>query len=398
MPRPARILVVDRDSPPVTTMSQLLAAAGHETVHATHVDDALARLADVDLVLVGIHHGCVEDVGRLAGSPVAPPIVALVADASAASTVRDARRHGATDALHGADGVDALLLAVERAIETGRLRREVAMLRARVGDRVAESLVGRSAAIVGVRELIGRAAASRTTVLVSGEAGTGKDVVARLVHDLSDRADRPCITLRCAAGADSAVLERELFGDADGAGGLVDRARGGSLVLDEIAGLAPAARERLAIVLRSEVRLIVMTREALPPGAMGRGGTLPIALPPLRERRSDIPLLVHHFRARVAREIGAAALPPLAPEAMMALIGEQWPGNVHRPDIGASTTVATMYDDGATLEELERRYILHVLQREQGHQSRAADRLGIDRRTLYRKLKQYRDEGVGSIP
>jgi DNA-binding NtrC family response regulator len=321
------------------------------------------------------------------------------------------------------------------------MRRELAMLRARTGEAAQEALIGRSGAMARVRELIGRAAASRMTVLVTGEAGTGKDVVARLVHELSDRAGRPFVSVRC-NGVDPAALEAELFGTARASGGLAnvglfEEARGGTLVMDEVSDVPHSLRVRLGHVLAEravrrvgagdlvpvDVRLILTAREQLDEGPsftsgddlLGRLNVLPIALPPLRERRSDIPLLVQHFRARIAREMDAP-LAPLSPDAMMPLLGHQWPGNVRELEhwversayapsgerrIGQESSAAARagglsHLDAAhwTLEELEQNYILHVLDQEEGHQSRAADRLGIDRRTLYRKLKQYRDEGV----
>jgi DNA-binding NtrC family response regulator len=288
-----------------------------------------------------------------------------------------------------------------------------------------------------VRELIGRAASSRMTVLVTGEPGTGKDVVARLVHDLSDRAGRPYVTVSC-SGVDADALEAELFGAHREDGGparrgLFEEARGGTLVLDDVTGLPPTLRARLAQVLAErsvrrvgtdevvpvDVRLVLTARDQRngksPLGnddAIDRLNVLPIALPPLRERRSDVPQLVQHFRARLARET-KSALPPLASDAMMGLLGHQWPGNVRElehwveraaftpgatrlsaADTARESTTFGNHDDGPTLDVLERRYILHVLDQEDGHQSRAAERLGIDRRTLYRKLKQYRDEGA----
>jgi two-component system response regulator HydG len=374
-------------------------------------------------------------VTRLAGAAGGAQLVLLVpAEEHAAG--RAALRLGAFDLVHRADDVDAVLFAVERAAQEGLLRREVAMLRARVSDAAAEALIGRSGVMTRVRELIGRAASSRMTVLVTGEPGTGKDVVARLVHDLSDRAGRPYVTVSC-SGADAEALEAELFGALGGDDdvarrGLFEEARGGTLVLDDITGLPPALRARLARVLveRSvrrvgadevvpvDVRLVLTARDRAdgtsPLGgddAIGRLNVLPIALPPLRERRSDIPQLVQHFRARLMRET-RTELPPLANDAMMGLLGHQWAGNVRElehwveraafapgtgrmaPDASSGGAVFDDHGDAPTLEVLERRYILHVLDQEDGHQSRAAERLGIDRRTLYRKLKQYRDDGI----
>jgi two-component system response regulator HydG len=429
----SRVLLVDPDGPDVMSLRHLLAAAGFETVQATSTDAAVEQLHAVDVVLLGLEQAGLPGLTRVANASAGVQTIAMM-DAEPGELGREALRLGAFDLVRRAIDADSLLFAVERAVHAGTLLREVTMLRARVGDRVAQSLIGRSSAMASVRDLVGRAAASRMTVLVTGEAGTGKDVVARLVHDLSNRADRPFVSVRC-AGADEATLAADLFGDADpdgtsARGGLFARARGGTLVLDEISSLAPPLRGRLAQLVAQravqqvgagelvpvDVRLIVTARQSvvlLPPfsgsGISSRMNVLPIALPPLRERRADIPMLVQHFRARMAADTGMMPLPTLTPETLMGLIAQPWPGNVRelehfversayqtvtRSSRSPGATSSASFDDEPTLEELERRYILHVLDREQGHQSRAADRLGIDRRTLYRKLKHYRPGGA----
>jgi len=267
-----------------------------------------------------------------------------------------------------------------------------------------------------------------------GEAGTGKDVVARLVHDLSDRASRPLLTVRCAS-ADATALERELFGCVAGEktgarAGLLDEARGGTIVLHDAPALPGALRAQVARAIASrsacrlgasegrpiDVRLVLTARtvatDAQPSPVndlLVRFNALLIDVPPLRERRSDIPQLVQHFRRRLAAEQGLD-LPPLTPDEMLPLLAGEWSGNVRelqhwveRNALAARTEQRRSGEDAlqvvdvgtsqVTLEQLERAYILHVLALESGHQSRTAGRLDIDRRTLYRKLKQYRSEG-----
>jgi DNA-binding NtrC family response regulator len=284
-----------------------------------------------------------------------------------------------------------------------------------------------------VRDLVGRAAAARTAVIVTGEPGSGKDVVARLVHDLSDRAGRPYVVVRCDA-TDPAMLEAELFGgDREG---LIESVRGGTLVVDELGALPHHLRSRLVRTIAEQalsrpgvaepipidVRIVLTGRTAAQQGILegvpGGAHALVIDLPPLRERQSDVPLLVHHFRERFESEIGLR-LPALSSETMARLLAHEWPGNVRelehwlqraaysatRQVVGAdvpmsgSSEFAQLDAERPTLEALEERYILHVLAQEHGHQSRAAERLGIDRRTLYRKLKEYRerDNGAASI-
>jgi two-component system response regulator HydG len=426
------VLLVDADAVGAPAHLQLLGPAGYEARHVPDVEQALGELARAaaDIVLYSLGAGGLAGLTRLAAAAPDAELL-LLASASQRSLAREGLRLGACDIVERTDGGDAeaFLFALERAAREGHMRREVAMLRARLHDDAQQALVGRSAGMTVVRDLIGRAAASRMTVLVTGEPGTGKDVVARLVHDLSDRAGRPFVAVRC-QGAGAAALEEELFGV--GAGGLLETARGGTLVIDEVSGVPRALRVRIAAMLGErvirradgaivpiDVRVVLTARaavdEAHVDGAellLGERNVLPIALPPLRERRSDIPLLVQHFRRRAARESGVD-LPALPAESMSSLMGHEWPGNVRelehwieRMAYAASSSAKRAASDGpgaefaeldaahVTLDELERRYILHVLEQERGHQSRAAERLGIDRRTLYRKLKEYRDDGV----
>jgi DNA-binding NtrC family response regulator len=231
---------------------------------------------------------------------------------------------------------------------------------------------------------------------------------------------------------DAASLEAELFGVERE--GLLETARGGTLVLDE-AGTLPRGlwtrvsaaigeravhRDDLSNGAAVDVRLVLTVRTSAHDAGPHAGGLLddrqmlPINLPPLRERRRDIPLLVQHFRERAAQ--GRGTPPAIGSETMTPLLAHEWPGNVRelehwveriglaangkesnaprRAVVGPGAEFASIDEARLTLDALERRYILHVLAQESGHQSRAADRLGIDRRTLYRKLKEYRDDGV----
>jgi two-component system response regulator HydG len=428
MPTHTRVLVVDADGTRAQALVELLSPAGYETLHAADVHGAHAALADVVLLSASVAE--TSEVTRLAAAAPDADIVLLV-DARALAGAREALQIGACDVIDRQAGADVLLLTVERAAREGRGRRELAALRARVGDEARQALVGRSSAMTIVRELVGRAAGSRRTVLVTGEAGSGKSTVARMVHDLSERAGRPFVVVRCEGTAPDA-LEAELFGVERG--GVLEAARGGTLVLDEVRAMPRPLRARLAAMLDArvvrragsshaapvDVRLVLTARTShdeptLDPGdLLGDGNVLPITLPPLRERRIDIPLLVHQFRERMAREHGNP-LPPLGSETMTPLLGHEWPGNVRelehwmdriafsasseqtspqRRVVAPGADFAQLDAARLTLDALERKYILHVLAQEGGHQSRAADRLGIDRRTLYRKLKEYRDDGV----
>jgi DNA-binding NtrC family response regulator len=444
----ARVLLAGGEGADFMGLQQVLESAGHAVSHARTLEQATRRVqaADVDVLVLtrGLEQSLEQLVSARCGESAA---IVVVAHRPTVQTVRDALRAGASDVVDASSADHVVLATIERAARDGQLRRELSMLRARVGDASQQALVGRSAAMAHVRELIGRAAGSSVPVVITGEPGTGKDVVARLVHDLSERASRPYATVRCSE-SDPAALERELFGTTESGAsraGLLERVRGGTVVLEDASSLPPVLRARLSRValtrltqrvggtdsLPADVRLILVVRTGGGADATsaqiarlaspGRDDTsrvvedllntfnaILIDVPPLRDRRSDVPQLAHHFRRRLAAEQGIE-LPAIASDDMLPLLGREWTGNVRelehwveraaltaRAERSQATVPPSDVDFGeaqVTLEELERAYILHVLAKEGGHQSRASARLGIDRRTLYRKLKQYRIEG-----
>ncbi len=434
MPQPPRTLVVDTDSERAIALRQLLGVSGFDASHAVGVAGGIAALqqtpADV-IIVVGREVG---DVAALISE--ADDALVVVRLERSTGLVWPARSWGVYELVDIDASPDTLIAVVDRAAREASMRRDLALLRSRMAEGDAATLIGRSAPMLRVRELVGRAAASQRTVLISGEPGVGKDTAARLIHDLSDRAARPYLLVRCSeASADA--LEQELFGIARssrslGRVGLLETARGGTVVLDDCTALTPSLRARIAhaIINRAaprvggedqmslDVRFILMARDSasdtgwsLQPDQLLAGVSVDrIIVPPLRERRSDIPLLVQHFRARLAADHGVdhSAAPA---NSIMTLMAQQWPGNVreleHRVErelygIDETLPVAASGQSPSsftvplaapwTLEKLERRYIEHVLAQVEGNQSRAAERLGIDRRTLYRKLKDYRDE------
>ena len=422
-----RVLVLDADEARARSLVELLGPAGF-VASSQRLGVAPTVVPDVTLLSMNV-----IEPGTVARVAAALPDADLVvlAECRPQPLAHEAMRAGASDVVERVAGAEVILAAIERAAANGRNRRELAALRARVGDEARSALVGQSPAMTLVRELVGRAAGSRRMVLVTGEAGAGKSTVARLVHELSDRAARPFVVARC-EGVDAASLEAELFGVERE--GLLETARGGTLVLDE-AGTLPRGlwtrvsaaigeraihRDDLSNGAAVDVRLVLTVRTSAHDAGPHAGALLddrqmlPINLPPLRERRRDIPLLVQHFRERAAQ--GRGAPPAIGSETMTPLLAHEWPGNVRelehwveriglaangkestaprRAVVGPGAEFASIDEARLTLDALERRYILHVLAQESGHQSRAADRLGIDRRTLYRKLKEYRDDGV----
>ena len=439
LPPVGRILFVDRD-PGVVAARQLLELA-HCPV--TVVSDALSarRALDdqaFDLLLVDA-----ESVGnaglallRAQSSDVTdiPIVVTLAGDRIAETGALLAL--GAFACVRKPCDPDELLLVVRRAFHDRVRRRELVRLRAELRQGAAARIVGRSTAMSHVRELAARAAETRAPLTLVGEPGTGKELVARVVHALDAGEGRPLVVLDCASTtmSDAGAV---LFGRTEGPHerpGLVEDAYGGTLVLLHAELLPTPVLARLARALEEresprgdrgplvpvDLRLICTRREradetaALRPELTARGRSLLIELPPLRRRRGDIPSLVRHFRSRIEDESGVA-LPDLDGAMLSRLATAEWPGNVRqleqaverlalgiddgRGDRASSERVVRQEPsadplDGAlaagwTLAELERRYIVGMLGRLRGNQSRASGLLGIDRRTLYRKLKEY---------
>jgi transcriptional regulator with PAS, ATPase and Fis domain len=300
-----------------------------------------------------------------------------------------------------------------------------------------------------VLKLAEQVAPTESTVLIQGESGTGKEVIARYIHDLSARSDGPFLSLNCGALPES-LLESELFGHVKGSftgavrdkQGLFAAARGGTFFLDEIGEMSPATQVKLLRVLQEREAIPVGGTEAIPVDVrvvaatnrdlddevkQGRFRTdlfyrlnvIAIHLPPLRQRRDDIEIFVNAVLERIAKEQGGAPK-RLSPEAMDAVLAYDWPGNVrelenaleravvltHAETIGLATMptkvterraeplVAERVHPNPTLETIERAYITWVLQAEGGNKSRAAEVLGIDPSTLYRKLSRYEGDAA----
>ena len=372
-------------------------------------------------------------------------LIMITGDASVETAI-EAMRLGAYDYLRKPLHIPELLVVVGRALEERARRREVARLRRRVEREGMPTLIGQAPAMKRMCDLIERVAPSRATVLIIGETGTGKEIVAQTIHALSERALKPFVTVQCSALSES-LLESELFGHMKGSftgaigtrRGLFEEAADGTLFLDEVATLSPAIQVKLLRTLQERrvqrvganqpipvaFRLIAATNVDL--GAEVAEGrfredlfyrlnVFPIRVPPLRERSVDIPLLASFFLARAAERNGV--LPPeLSPELLTQMTDYDWPGNVRelenfieravimysgsrtipvkaaqwRSDAGP---VALAVSEQWTLERLEREFILEVLKEKEGNVARAATTLGIDRRTLFRKLRQYRDRGL----
>jgi DNA-binding NtrC family response regulator len=354
---------------------------------------------------------------------------------------------GAFDYLNKPVAIPELLLKLERALEQRDLGRELARLRERPGGGARPHIIGASAPMRRLFALIERVAPTRANVLVTGETGTGKELVARAVHDLSDRARRPFVPINCSALPET-LLESELFGHVKGAftgaaaarRGLFEEAAGGTVFLDEVGTLAPATQARLLRVLQErtiqrlgdsrpvpvDFRLVAAGNVDLSAEVDAgrfredlfyRLNVFPIQVPPLRERREDVPLLAQAFRERFAAENGVTP-PRLSPEALERLAARDWPGNVRelqnfiervlimhagvevlpldavRGQGPTETLLRHAGDEAWTLDRLEREYVLSTLDRNGGRMGDTAKALGIDPRTLTRKVQRWREEAA----
>ena len=445
----ATILLIDDDPLELHAMRVLLESWDLDVVAVRSGADALSRLDSVaadalvsDVRMPGMTG---EDVVRAVGqSHPGLPVLLVTAFGDVKSAVR-AMKLGAFDYVVKPPEEEEFRLTLERALEHSRLRRENAFLRAQLaaGGMYGERLIGRSPGMLAVFDLINRVARTDSTVLITGETGTGKELVAQTIHYKSRRADRALVALNCAA-LNRNLIESELFGHERGAftGAVVARrgrfedADGGTLFLDEISETGLEFQAKLLRVLqegslervggnrsiRVDVRLLASTnqdlREAVKAGKfredlLYRLSVIPIHIPPLRERREDIGLLAAHFldvyRARYqspAKAISQAGLDYLH--------GLEWRGNVRelehaieravvlspRDTLGpedfrrdeAGGTDDRGADDAALAAVLDRKtreHVLAVLDRTQWRKKEAARVLGVDRATLYRMLKRY---------
>jgi two-component system response regulator AtoC len=359
---------------------------------------------------------------------------------------------GAYDYVSKPFNVEELRLTVTRALERKRLAAEKRSSAPGEAARLAE-IEGKSPRMLEVYKLVARVAPTSATVLVVGESGTGKELVARAIHNRSNRGTKAFVPVNCTALSES-LLESELFGHVRGAftgavatkRGLFELADGGTLFLDEIGDMGPKMQAQLLRTLqdgevrpvggaeptRVDVRLVCATNRDLEAEVKSgrfredlyfRINVVTVKLPPLRDRPHDIPILITHFLAKIARREGRVAT-SMSREALEVLGRYHWPGNVRELENAVERAVAVakgevvlpsdlpievhvgvddgrpkqttgIIDDRPPLDELERRYIALTLAEAGGNKKKAAERLGIDRRTLYRALERA---GVESGP
>jgi DNA-binding NtrC family response regulator len=446
------VLVADGQREVAERMTRELIAAGHEALLADDGQSVLETLhtRHVDVVLLDLALPKVSGLNVLAALPSVSTDaeVIVMTDGGTVESAVEAMRLGAHDYVCKPLEADAVLRIVDRELTDLSVRRELKKLRSASADRRLAAIVGKTPAMQRVFRLIERVAPTRASVLITGETGTGKELVARAVHDLSPRSHKPFIAVNCSA-IPSTLLEAELFGHMRGSftgavqsrKGLIEEAGGGTLFLDEISTLSEDVQVKLLRVLEDrrvqrvgsnapvsvDFRLIAATNTDLASlVAAGRFredlffrlDVFPIAVPPLRDRRDDIPLLAAHFMARFGQEHDIEP-PRLSPLTVSRMMQYDWPGNVRElenyiersvimyPGSGGfpfdlpravghdgATALGRAVDGEWTLERLEREYLLATLDRHRWQQGAVAEILGINRRTIYRKLKQYREQGL----
>ncbi len=443
-----RILVVDDEEQMRDLLAKVLERKGYQVAVCSNGLEALASLEKepADLVITDVRMPGLSGMEALkAVKELNADIVVLIMTAfGSIDQAVQAVKEGAYDYINKPFKIEEMLLTIEKALDERRLRHEVTALRQELHTRYRfENLIGKSRAMQEVFSLIEQVAGSRSTVMVYGKSGTGKELVAKAVHYNSPRAGKAFVAVNCAA-IPAELLESELFGHEKGAFtgaiatkvGKFELASGGSLFLDEVGSMRLDLQAKILRALQEreiervggtrtikiDVRVIAATnrdlKKAVEDGTFRedlyyRLNVVPITLPDLKDRQEDVPLLANHFVQKFGPESNPNVR-EISKEAMAVLLSYAWPGNVRElenvieravtlgrgPAIvpadlpthltGGSDPLDHALAKEATLEDLEREDIGLILRRTKGHQIRAASILGIDRRTLYRKIRRYK--------
>jgi DNA-binding NtrC family response regulator len=439
----SRILVLDDDPGTCRFMQELLAKPDREIETTTDPEQALARCRakPFDLVISDLKLNArldgIDVLRAVRESAPGTPVIIVTGFGELEKAV-EAVREGAFDFVSKPFNITELKTLVERALH----KAPVAPQSPVVAATMPPALLGRTPAMTGVYKQIAHAASADAPVLIIGESGTGKELVARAIHQHGNRSGRPFVPINCGALTET-LLESELFGHMKGSftgavadsKGVFQTAHTGTVFLDEVGEMSPALQVKLLRVLQEgelrpvgasrtvkvDVRIVAATNvdveRAVTEGKFRqdlfyRLGVVIIKLPPLRERYEDIPLLVERFLKAACAKAGKRV--ELTPAAVDALAAYPWPGNVRelenlierlvvfsrgsRIDVGDLPATVTprapvlekrLFDDLPTLDEIERRYLLHVLEQVGNNRTRAAEVMGIDRRTLYRMAERF---------
>ncbi|MBN1472731.1 MAG: sigma-54-dependent Fis family transcriptional regulator [Syntrophaceae bacterium] len=450
------ILITDDDLAHRVMLKKLLSGWGYNVAEANDGSVAVeeVRKRSFDLVLMDIRMmnvSGIEALEQIRQINPSIPVIIMTAYASVETAV-SALKKGAYDYLTKPLDFDELQMAIARATEHSRLKKENEYLKEKLGEKFdRRRIIGQSTAMMKLLDVVEQVAATQATVLITGESGTGKEIIANAIHFNSNRKNAPFVKINCAALTET-LLESELFGHEKGAftgadhrrEGKFIQANGGTLFLDEVSEMSPAMQVKLLRVLqereltrvggqeviRIDVRVIAASNKDLKKeiregrfreDLFYRLNVVTLAVPPLRERPEDIPLMAHAFLKTFAED-NSKNIRGFTPQAMKKIVSYFWPGNVRelmnaveravvlsRTDtVGEDDLIFTMADqitahDGLygsknypaadtgnlSLEEVEKRRILEALEHCKGNKSEAARHLGITRKTLRKKLEKY---------
>jgi DNA-binding NtrC family response regulator len=435
------ILIVDDEQVVRDSLVHWFIEEGYDVDSAANANDALGKLAarEFDLAIADIRMpgmDGIELLEKIKSEQLETSVIVMTGYASVETAIR-ALKHGAFDYITKPFDPDELSVVARNALEQHRLKRENRILREQLGetDHAITELVGQSEAMRKVREQIETVAGVDSTVMIEGESGTGKELVARAVHRLSPRRFNPMVVVHCGALTET-LIESELFGHEKGAftgaqyrkKGKFEAATGGTVFLDEIADISLKTQTDLLRVLQEreivrvggtqsihvDFRVIAATNRNLADlvkegrfrsDLFYRLNVFTIQLPPLRDRHGDVPLLATFFLDRYSQQMNRK-FTGFDRAAMDLLIAHNWPGNVreleniveravvvgHEPLVRAHDLAITRPAEGAddlSLDTIERRHIVRVLDDFAWNQTQAAKALGIDRVTLYHKIRRY---------
>jgi two-component system, NtrC family, response regulator AtoC len=450
----ARLLVVDDDSVTLDLLKEVLSREGYDVTVALGGEEAISRAADnfYDIVITDVRMGDKDGLEVLrAFKKLAPETTVIMITAfGTIETAIEAIRQGAFDYISKPFKLDEIKVTIQRAFEQKRLLNENKLYRQELlGKYQFKNVIGRTPKMFQVYKTVAKVADTKSTVLLYGETGTGKELVARSLHFNSPRNDGPFVPVDCASLVES-LLETEIFGHVRGAftgalfakRGLIEEADGGTLFLDEVSNISLSVQAKLLRFLQEheikrvggtesikvDVRVIAATNQELEPlikegkfreDLFYRLNVVTITLPPLRERKDDIPLLANHFLQKFSEEYGKM-ISHVSPEAMEVLTRYGWPGNVRELentieralilsahpiilpedlpkkllDASSASGAEPVKKEGEpsdkplSLKDVEKSYVMQVLRETKGNKTKAAEILGITRATLYQIIEK----------
>lgn len=443
-----RILIADDEKNMRWAIKKALEGEAFDIYEASNGKEALDLFKEVDphLVIMDLRMPEMDGITTLTKMKEvkeATPIIMITAHGTMESAV-EAMKLGALDYISKPFDIEELMITIDKAIGYGELKEEVTYLREELEKNIGKPIIGNSSGLLNILDSVHRVAKTNATVLILGESGTGKELIANAVHFNSGRRNKPYIKINCGAIPEN-LMESELFGYEKGAFtgattkkiGKIEKANGGTLFLDEIGELTMPLQVKLLRVLqekeidrigglepiRIDVRIVAATNRDLMSMVQDnsfredlyyRLNVIPLQIPPLRERKEDIVLLINHFLEHYSREIGRNNV-SISKEAMEKLISYSWRGNIRELENVVERMVILSYEDvigtaslpkelmseevidnhyilpeaGLDLENLEKDLIVQALQRTEYNQTKAAKLLGVSRHTLIYRMEKY---------